>query len=63
VIDRLVMIVIVMNRMMIMIDSDDDDDDNDTCMKYTVANIFLCCYMHQLMCFISCTPSSSSFEL
>ena len=40
-----------------------DDDDNDTCMKYTVANIFLCCYMHQLMCFISCAPSSSSFEL
>lgn len=39
-----------------------DDDDNDTCMKYTVANIFLCCYMHQLMCYISCAPSSS-YEL
>jgi hypothetical protein len=56
--------MIVMNRMIMMDGSNiGDDDDNDTCMKYTVAYIFLlCCYMHQLMCFISCA-ASSSFEL
>ena len=58
------MMIVEMIRM-IMMDGNNigDDDDNDTCMKYTVAIIFLCCYMHQLMCFISCAPSSSSFEL
>jgi hypothetical protein len=60
-----VMMIVEMIRMIMMDGNNigDDDDDNDTCMKYTVAYIFLCCYMHQLMCFISCAPSSSSFEL
>ena len=58
------MMIVEMIRMIMMDDNNiGDDDDNDTCMKYTVAYNFLCCYMHQLMCFISCAPSSSSFEL